>query len=404
LDPDQTNSAAGGRPVRIEKDDDEEELTRSQIRNRVKKAKKLQATATTEQLDEGAEITDNKPFKEAKQKPTTTSKTDDTDDTSKSKVNGIPTAKSNSTKETAVQKPTAMTLPPPKTNGIHTPTSTPQIRKPTITNGIKSSPSPSSTPRSPPHPTPSPVPIPSPTSISELRARLAARISQARIARKAIGTSVPGAPQTREAILLARQKRKTRVEEKIRAKKAAAKRTTVDQVKSEESSDEEISSGLKFGRVLVDDVEIDAGRGEVKIPRKKKGISDPKGRLEHLVAREERLAKLDPEKKAVAVENDRWHSALLSARGEKVWDDPALLKKSIARREREKKKSTKEWNERLAKVEKGKEERQKKRDDNIAKRREEKGKGKVKSKVGKKPVIKKKRPGFEGGRVKVGRK
>jgi len=128
--------------------------------------------------------------------------------------------------------------------------------------------------------------------------------------------------------------------------------------------------------------------------------------LEHLVAREERLAKLDPEKKTVAVENDRWHSALLSARGEKVRDDPALLKKSIARREREKKKSSREWEERLAKVEKGKEERQKKRDDNIAKRREEKGKKgkKVKSKVGKKPVIKKKRPGFEGGRVKVGRK
>jgi hypothetical protein len=44
-------------------------------------------------------------------------------------------------------------------------------------------------------------------------------------------------------------------------KKAAAKHTTVDQVKSAESSDEEISSGLIFGRILVNDVEIDAGKG-----------------------------------------------------------------------------------------------------------------------------------------------
>lgn len=181
----------------------------------------------------------------------------------------------------------------------------------------------------------------------------------------------------------------------------------IPEVKDEESSDDEIVPSLKFGRVLVNDSEIDAGKGQVKLQKKKKGPSDAKGRLEHLVKREERLSKLDPEKASKAIENDRWHSALLSARGEKVKDDPALLKKTIARREREKKKSTKAWDERIANVEKGKVERQRKREDNLAKRREEKGKKgkKPKSKSGgKKPVIKKKRPGFEGGRVKVGRK
>jgi hypothetical protein len=72
----------------------------------------------------------------------------------------------------------------------------------------------------------------------------------------------------------------------------------------------------------------------------------------------------------------------------------------------EKKKSTRERDERLAKVEKGKEDRQRKREENIAKRRAEKRK--VKGKGGKKVVkpkkgfvVKRKRPGFEGGRIKV---
>ena len=81
-----------------------------------------------------------------------------------------------------------------------------------------------------------------------------------------------------------------------------------------------------------------------------------------------------------------------------------LLKKTIARKEREKKKSKQEWGERLARVDKAREDRQKKREENLAKRRNEKGgKGKKAVKT-KKPVVKKKRPGFEGGRMKIGRK
>lgn len=170
------------------------------------------------------------------------------------------------------------------------------------------------------------------------------------------------------------------------------------------SSEDEIDgSGLTFSRVISGDAEIDAGRGLVKSQKKVRGASDPKSRLEHLNAKAEKLAKMDPEKAERAKENDRWHHALLAAKGEKLKDNPALLKKTITRREREKKKSKREWDERLAKVERDKEERQRKRDENIAKRREDKGKKGKKSK-GKKPVVKKKRPGFEGGRVKFSRK
>ena len=313
---------------------------------------------------------------------------------SKSKVNGI-----------SEQKP------------LHRPsTKTTPIQKSPLRNGIKSSPSPSSqsAPRSPPIPIiPSPAPeVPSPTSIAELRARLAARISQARIARKAVGTSVAGAPQTRESILQARAKRKAKVEEKIRAKKAALKAAeqsgAVVKKEEDESSDDEImDSGMSFGRVLVNDTEIDAGRGEIKSVKKKKGPSDVKGRLSHLLAKESRISKMDPEKASKVIENDRWHHALLSSKGEKVKDDTSLLKKTISKKEREKKKSKREWDERIARVEKGKEDRQRKREENIAKRREEKGakKGGNKKVVkSKKPAMRKKRPGFEGGRMKIGRK
>src|SRR2546423_919376 len=267
--------------------------------------------------------------------------------------------------------PSKETVPEPSSKpSTITGSSTPNAPKP---NGIKSSPSHrASLSRSPSvtasaH-SPQPNNHPTPTNVTDPRARLAERIAQARIARKAVGTSVNGAPQTREAILKARTARKARVEEKIRQKKEAQKALEKNGngvgVKEEESSDDEIvESGLTFGRVTVGDTEVDAGKGEVKVGKKKKGASDPKGMLNHLLAKNERLDKMDPEKKKKAVENDRWHHALLAARGEKVRDDMGLLKKTIARKEREKKKSKQEWGERLARVDKAREDRQKKREE-----------------------------------------
>ena len=366
LDPDQTNSAAGGRPVRIDKDENGEEggLTRSQMKRAAKKAKKARELELASQREENGEKSDSAAV--ISNGATTNTQPTATDSiTISAKINGIASTNGPAQSPKAQSKKPIRIMHsqnPPKSesttkmNGVSEPqSSTPPTRKPSLTNGIKSSPSPSihSTPRSPPIPIiSSPAPeIPSPSSIAELRARLAARISQARIARKAIGTAVPGA-QTREAILQARAKRKARVEEKIRAKKQQRKQQEVKQEEESSSDDEIMETGLTFGRVMVNDTEIDAGKGEIKNVKRKKGPSDAKGRLGHLVAREQRLAKMDPEKADEAIENDRWHHALLSARGEKVRDDMSLLKKTIARREREKKKSKREWDERLAKVEK----------------------------------------------------
>lgn len=402
------------------KEEEQEEggLTRSQIKNRKKKEKKSQEQAqkangvdVSEEAEKGStsELTngmkdpgpaqEKKPEKEETKDSTTPISTK----TKGTKINGVSTQDSAPSFATPLF-PSSTKLPsstpthnsstssePPKTNGIKSPSHRSSIsRSPSVTS------------------THSPHPVPSPTSVTELRARLAERIAQSRLARKAVGTSVKGAPQTREAILKARAARKARVEEKIQQKKELQKAQggEVNGVKEESSDDEIVETGLTFGRVQVGDTEVDAGKGEVKVGKRKKGSSDAKGALNHLLAKKERLEKMDSEKKAKAVENDRWHHALLAARGEKIKDDIGLLKKTIARKDQQKKKSTKAWGERLARVEKAKEDRQKKREDNLAKRREEKGKkgGKKAVKGGKKPVLKKKRPGFEGGRMKIGRK
>lgn len=76
------------------------------------------------------------------------------------------------------------------------------------------------------------------------------------------------------------------------------------------------------------------------------------------------------------------------ARGEKVLDDVARIKKTLRQDERKKKKSAREWNERLDMQKKAQAARLKQRERNIAERKKAKGKGKSK---------KGKRVGFEGG-------
>ncbi len=126
---------------------------------------------------------------------------------------------------------------------------------------------------------------------------------------------------------------------------------------------------------------------------KPKGPSDPHTALLAAQKKESRLSSLDETKRADIDEKDAWLNARKRAHGERIRDDTSLLKKTLKRKEKAKKKSEKEWGERIEGVKKGQEIRQKKRETNLAKRREEKGgkKGGKGKKAGKKA-----RPGFEG--------
>ena len=108
---------------------------------------------------------------------------------------------------------------------------------------------------------------------------------------------------------------------------------------------------------------------------KPKGPSDPHTALLSAQKRESHLSSLSESQRADISEKDTWLNARKRAHGERIRDDTSLLKKTLKRKEKAKKKSEKEWGERTEGVKKGQEMRQKKREGNLKKRREEKGKG-----------------------------
>lgn len=106
-----------------------------------------------------------------------------------------------------------------------------------------------------------------------------------------------------------------------------------------------------------------------------KSKKDPKKILDELQQQEEKFKKIaetDSNKAKDLKEKMAWKNILQKAEGEKVKDDPILLKKSIKKMEQKKKVSKKKWDNRIQGVESKKEERQKKRKENIAKKKKEK--------------------------------
>lgn len=126
---------------------------------------------------------------------------------------------------------------------------------------------------------------------------------------------------------------------------------------------------------------------------KKKGPQDPGTALAAAEAKQARISELDPTARAKIAEHDLWLNASKRAHGETVRDDSSLLKKTLKRKAQAKKKSEKEWSERIEGVKAGQALKVKRRDENIRKRKEEKRS----SQGGKKAKAKPKgRPGFEG--------
>ena len=136
---------------------------------------------------------------------------------------------------------------------------------------------------------------------------------------------------------------------------------------------------------------------------KKKGPSDAKTALLKVQNQKKRLQEMDEEKRKDINEKDAWLNARRRVEGEKIRDDEAILKRAVKRKDSAKKKSEKQWKDRLKGVDQAQKERQKRREENLRKRREEKGKGGKKNKAG---AGKKKggRPGFEGSFGVGGRK
>ncbi|EWC47995.1 hypothetical protein DRE_02877 [Drechslerella stenobrocha 248] len=246
----------------------------------------------------------------------------------------------------------------------------------------------------------------------QLKERLAKRIEELRQARKADGGGE--APRTRTELMDQRRKRdelrKDRKKQmRLQAKAEAAK---AEAALNGEQPDDGASpldtskrsktavapANYSFGQVNFGDGErLNASLDGVKSAGKKRGPTDILGALKRAESKQARLSSMSDEKRADIQDKDRWSKALKMASGEKLQDDEALLKKSLKRQEKGKKKSEREWKERNANVEKSKAMRQKKREANIAARKEQKKAGKSGKKARKvRPKKAKGRAGFEG--------
>lgn len=126
----------------------------------------------------------------------------------------------------------------------------------------------------------------------------------------------------------------------------------------------------------------------------KKQEKNPKKILEKLNEGKQKLEELEKEGNITEVvqikEKIAWKNALAKAEGQKVKDDPLLLKKSLKKKDQKVKSSKKKWEARIKGVEKVKEERQKKRKENIDKRKKDKKVKKMKNATKRGKII----PGF----------
>ncbi|KAL8735562.1 MAG: hypothetical protein Q9166_000730 [cf. Caloplaca sp. 2 TL-2023] len=256
---------------------------------------------------------------------------------------------------------------------------------------------------------------------AELEARLRRRIEDLRASRNADGLNGKPARSRQELIEARRQKAeqsKAHKKELRRKEKEEASRRQAETlargspllspasgslVAPSPSSEQPDTNNFSFGRItFADGQQASTQLQSLLDPRQKaKGPQDPLTALKAAQNKETRIHSLDESKRENIAEKDMWLNARKRAHGERVRDDTNLLKKTLKRKEKQKKKSEKEWGGRLEGVRKAGEVKQRKREDNLEKRREEKGKkGSKKIKAGKK-----KRPGFEGSmRTKAPRK
>lgn len=250
----------------------------------------------------------------------------------------------------------------------------------------------------------------------ELKQRLQKRLDELRAKRHADGLNGKPARNRQELIEARRQKaeqrkahkkelrEKAKVEEEKKNDEAMARRfspggsgSLLASPRSPAESVGSASNSFSFGRVMfTDGQQTDLTGTNVREKPKTNGARDPASQLKAVEAKKARLEEMDPAKRADVEDKDLWLNAKKRAHGERVRDDTSLLKKALKRKETAKKKSAREWRDRIDTVASSKEQRQTKRDENLRKRRDEKGtKGgkKKSSSSGKKKAA---RPGFEG--------
>jgi len=185
-----------------------------------------------------------------------------------------------------------------------------------------------------------------------------------------------------------RIKKKSKREERLLQKKLARTEqgaAGVTRVKTEEGSAEapKVSRAKPVfnseGNMVFSKFDFSEIGTKKKPPKSEK---DPKKALQLLQQKKEKLKELEAagekEKAQEIKEKEAWKTALAKSSGDKIKDNPELLKKTIKRTEQQKTKSAKKWDSRIEGVQKTKQESQQKRQENILKRKKDKKTNKLK--------------------------
>lgn len=257
-------------------------------------------------------------------------------------------------------------------------------------------------------------------NLEALRSKLQAKISDMKSKRKA--------PGSREAILAQRKrkeelkKRKRLESEQEQDQDEIASDSDMEDIDSdlENNSKKRFKKGKKDSEINADGVMFqniifdDGARATSDLQRLRKAgrtkgpaKNDVKSHLKLLEAKKNKMETKDELEQIKQKEKEKWQKAMLQAEGIKIRDDEKLLRKAIKRKEAQKRKSAIEWSERKRVVEDTISERQKRREENLRIRKDNKGKKRNKQEKMKRKyvgsAVPKKRAGFEG-RLKTGKK
>jgi acetyl-CoA carboxylase beta subunit len=123
-------------------------------------------------------------------------------------------------------------------------------------------------------------------------------------------------------------------------------------------------------------------RGQSSMGKEKRGKAKPTDLLKKAENYESKIARLETQGKkedaVIVAEGRKWDTALKRAEGEKIRDDPFLLKKTIKKQDQLKQASRKKWQERIEHVDHQKKQRVDKRNTNIQARKDDKKKRSIK--------------------------
>ena len=211
-------------------------------------------------------------------------------------------------------------------------------------------------------------------SLSELHERLQNKLEELRRQRE------PKNPQKR-----GKRKKKDKKKHKVQEKNVTNLQSDMNQSLGSSPVKENSQTNLdtlvtKEGKVVFSKFDFSQMVGKYSTNKSTKKNKLPSSKNYELLllkaAREkeqvEKIKKEDPKKASALVEKTSWEKAIAKAEGEKIRDDPALLKKSLKRKLAKKKKSAKEWQARTEQVEERMRKRQEKKQRNVQKRKDHK--------------------------------